>query len=62
MEIVYKQGICYAKAEVREGKVRLIIPVSQQGNETFLHKMQALGAKLQHKLDRKQKNQIFTSE
>ena len=62
MEIIYKKGIRNGYAKTVEGKVVLTIPFSARNDENFLAKMHSLGEKLQKKLEKKEKNQIFAPE
>ncbi len=62
MEIIYKKGVRNGYAKVVEGKVVLMIPFSARNNENFLAKMKILGEKLQQKLEKKEKNLIFSPE
>ncbi len=62
MEIIYKKGLRNGYAKVVEGKVVLTIPFFARNDDNFLAKMQSLGEKLQQKLEKKEKNQIFSTE
>lgn len=62
MKIIYKKGIRHGYAKIEEGKVALTIPFSAKQDQAFLFKMMKLGDKLQQKLEKKRKNQIFSPE
>lgn len=62
MKIIYKKGIRHGYAKIEEGKVALTIPFSAKQDQAFLLKMMKLGDKLQQKLEKKRKNQIFSPE
>ncbi len=62
MEIIYKKGLRNGYAKVVEGKVVLTIPFFARNDENFLAKMKILGEKLQQKIKKKEKNQIFSPE
>lgn len=62
MEIIYKKGLRNGYAKVVEGKVVLTIPFFARNDKNFLAKMKILGEKLQQKIEKKEKNQIFSTE
>ncbi len=62
MEIIYKKGLRNGYAKVVEGKVVLTIPFFARNDKNFLAKMKILGEKVQQKLEKKEKNQIFSPE
>ncbi|PZM87409.1 MAG: hypothetical protein DLD55_01430 [candidate division SR1 bacterium] len=62
MKIIYKKGIRNGYAKVVEGSIVLTIPFSARNDENFLVSMQILGEKLQQKIEKKEKNQIFSPE
>lgn len=62
MQIIYKKGIRNGYAKIVEGQVVLTAPFSAKGDKTFLSELQRLGEKLQQKLAKKEKNQIFSPE
>lgn len=62
MEIIYKKGVRNGYARLKDGLVVLTIPYAAKNNQNFLAKMELLGLKLQQKMDKKTKNQIFTTD